>query len=225
MTSSKINMPEISVIICAYNHEKWIERCLRSLLHQSNIKPLDYEIILVDDCSNDNTKKILKNYKKFNNLKILFNKSNLGLPNSLNLAIQKSLGRYVVRVDSDDYVHRNFLFITKFFLDMNRNYQAVSVDYVKVDNDERLINTQINSSKKQIACGIMYRKECLIEIGLYNTKFKMREGHEINLRFKKKFKMARLELALYKYRIHDSNRTKEKNKLKKFDRMLKKKIK
>ena len=66
---------------------------------------------------------------------------------------------------------------------MNREYQAVAVDYIKVDNFEKVI-TKENCFKNEIACGVMYRKECLINIGLYNEKFRMREGHEINQRFK-----------------------------------------
>ena len=119
------------------------------------------------------------------NLRIHSNKKNIGLRKSLNKAIKLSKGRYVTRVDSDDYVQRNFLFLSKLFLDMNREYQAVAVDYIKVDNFETVLSKE-NCLKNEIACGIMYRKECLINIGLYNEKFKMREGHEINQRFKKK---------------------------------------
>ena len=70
----------------------------------------------------------------------------------------------------------------------------------------------------------MYRKECLINIGLYNEKFKMREGHEINQRFKKKFKIGRLELPLYKYRMHEKNRTKNLKRVSYFDKLLKVKM-
>ena len=64
----------------------------------------------------------------------------------------------------------------------------------------------------------MYRKECLINISLYNEKFKMREGHEINKGLKK-YKIGRLELPLYKYR-GTKNRTK--NLKVNFDKLLKK---
>ena len=65
--------PDISVIICSYNHGKWIERCLRSLLHQEFINQEEYEIILVDDKSTDYTKKVLKNFKN-ENLRFFENK-------------------------------------------------------------------------------------------------------------------------------------------------------
>ena len=221
MIKKNNQLPDITVVICTYNHEAWIERCIRSLLNQKFIKKDDFEIILIDDKSTDSTKKILQNFSDLENLRIHSNKKNIGLPKSLNKAIKLSKGRYVTRVDSDDYVQRNFLFLSKLFLDMNREYQAVAVDYIKVDNFETVLSKE-NCLKNEIACGIMYRKECLINIGLYNEKFKMREGHEINQRFKKKFKIGRLELPLYKYRMHEKNRTKNLKRVNYFDKLLKK---
>ena len=221
MIKKNNQLPDITVVVCTFNHGAWIERCIRSLLNQKFIKKDDFEIILIDDKSTDSTKKILKNFSDLENIKIHSNKKNIGLPKSLNKAIKLSKGRYVTRVDSDDYVQRNFLFLSKLFLDMNREYQAVAVDYIKVDNFETVLSKE-NCLKNEIACGIMYRKECLINIGLYNEKFKMREGHEINQRFKKKFKIGRLELPLYKYRMHKKNRTKNLKRVNYFDKLLKK---
>jgi glycosyltransferase involved in cell wall biosynthesis len=214
-----MNTYEISVIICNYNHEKWIERTIRSLLHQELINKEDFEIIIVDDCSNDNSKTILKKFDKFNNIQTIYNTKNIGLPASINKAIEKSYGRYIVRVDSDDYVSRKFLFFLKFFLEHNREYQGVACDYLIVNKNEEVIR-RAKSSVEEIACGIMFRRECLFDLGLYNTRFEMREGHEIMKRFKKKFKLAFLELPLYKYRQHSKNRTKDKNKLNYFDEIL-----
>ena len=210
--------PDVSIIVCTYNHGKWIERCLRSLINQDFIKQTEYEVLIVDDCSKDYTQKILKNFKK-ENFRFYKNKKNLGLPLSLNKAIKLSLGKYIVRVDSDDYVNRKFVYLCRLFLNLNREYQAVAVDYNLVDNDEVFIEKK-SSMKNQIACGIMFRKECLYDIGLYNPKFKMREGHEIIIRFEKKHKIGHLNLPLYKYRMHEKNRTKKISSLKIYDRKL-----
>ena len=215
----KKTISEISIIICCYNHEKWIERCLRSILHQKNIKDNEYEVIIVDDNSKDNSFQIIKKFK-FSNFVALKNKKNIGLPSSINKGISKAQGRYIVRVDSDDYVSRDFLYLLKLFLDLNREYQAVAVDYYKVNDKEQILE-KIDCFKKQIACGILFRKECLIDIGLYDKKFKMREGHELRKRFEKKFSIARLNIPLYKYRSHSNNRTQKKKVLKKYDKMLK----
>ena len=92
-------MYDISIIICSYKHDKWIERCLRSIFNQKLINKENFEIILVDDCSKDKTEKIIKQYKHYKNFKIIKNKKNLGLPRSLNIAMKKSSGRYLMRVD------------------------------------------------------------------------------------------------------------------------------
>ena len=215
----KISIPEISIIVCCYNHQKWIERCLRSILHQKYIKDSEYEVIIVDDNSTDKSYDIIKKFN-FLNFVILKNNKNIGLPLSINKGIKKAQGRYIVRVDSDDYVSRDFLYLTKLFLNLNREFQAVAVDYYKVNDKEQILE-KINCFKKQVACGILFRKECLIDIGLYDKKFKMREGHDLRIKFEKKFKIARLNIPLYKYRSHSDNRTKKKKLLKKYDNILK----
>ena len=88
MSNKKITIPEISIIICCYNHEKWIERCLRSILHQKNIKDNEYEVIIIDDNSSDNSFNIIKKFN-FNNFLTFKNKRNLGLSLSINKGIKK----------------------------------------------------------------------------------------------------------------------------------------
>ena len=182
-----MRLADVSIIICAYNHEKWIERCVRSLNNQILINKNDYEVIIVNDGSKDNTKKILKKLSDLEYLKIINNKKNIGLARSINKAIKISTGRYIVRVDSDDYVARNFIYLLKLFLDKNKEYQAVASDYYRVTSDEKVIDKN-NSLIHEIACGIMFRKEALIGIGMYDEKFSMREGHELKKRFLKNIK-------------------------------------
>ncbi len=215
--------PEISIIVCTYNHAKWIERCLRSLCHQDGMSSNDYEVILVDDNSSDNTNLIISNYLDVPNLRVIKNTRNLGLPSSINVGIKAARGRYIVRVDSDDYVARTFLSLMRLFLNYNRCYQAVAVDYILVDEFENEIR-KVSARDEFIACGIMYRKECIFEIGLYNEDFKMREGHELHNRFINNFKMGYLEFPLYRYRMHSLNRTKNQSSVEHFDQKLKKMI-
>lgn len=218
-----MKLVDVSVIVCTHNHEKWIERCVRSLDNQILLDKNNFEVIIVNDSSKDNTKKILKNLKKLSYLKIINNDKNIGLSKSINKAIKISTGRYIVRVDSDDYVARNFIYLLKLYLDKNKEYQAVASDYYRVSSDEKIIDKN-NCFKNEIACGIMFRKETLIGIGMYNETFSMREGHELKKRFTKKYKLGRVEFPIYKYRQHDDNRTRTKKKmLKIFDKKLKKK--
>ena len=97
--------PVVTVVIAAYNQEKYIGRCIRSVLNQKFDLP--YEIIVVNDGSIDKTKYALELFKE--EIVIINKKKNLGLPHSLNLAIKKAKSAYIVRVDSDDYVNENYL--------------------------------------------------------------------------------------------------------------------
>ena len=173
--------PKISIILSTYNEGYVIEKTLTSIFDNLT----DVEVIIVDDGSKDHTSSVISNLKEFAGIKIIKNKKNLGLPKSINIGIMAALGRYIVRVDSDDYVSRNFLYLSKLFLDKNREYQAVATDYYTVTDDEKIIK-KVNCFKEEIACGIMFRKEALFDIGLYNENFKMREGHELKKRFKKR---------------------------------------
>ena len=92
-------------------------------------------------------------------------------------------------------------------------------DYMTVDEFENAIE-KVNCQEREIACGVMFRKECLFDIGLYDESFKMREGHDLRRRFERKFRVARLEFPLYKYRIHGKNRTLNIEEVAKFDRQL-----
>ena len=214
---------KITVIVCAYNQGSWLTKCLKTLINQKKLFKKDYEIILVNDASEDSTDKVFKKFKHIKYLRYIKNKINLGLPKSINIAIKKSKGKFVVRVDADDFVDVNFLQLTRNFLENNPKYQAVAVDYFKVDEKNLLIK-KINCEKKEIACGVMFIKKRLYEIGLYNELFKMREGHELKKRFLKKFKIGRLPLPLYNYRQHKNNRTKNLKELNIFNKMMDKSI-
>ena len=97
---------KISVIVAAYNQEKFIGRCLRSLLNQS-INPSEFEIIVVNDGSTDRTSYALELFH--GSITVIENSVNLGLPAALNVGINHSSSEYLIRVDSDDYVNSNFL--------------------------------------------------------------------------------------------------------------------
>lgn len=97
-------MKKVSIIIPAYNADKWIGRCLESCIRQDYPK---LEIIVVNDGSTDRTLEVCNNYKKKNNNVIVINKENRGVSNSRNVGIKKSTGEYLLFVDADDYIDSN----------------------------------------------------------------------------------------------------------------------
>lgn len=221
-------MYKITVGISCYKQKQWLHRCLRSLANQT-IEKDKFEVIIVNDDPEESLEDICELFSNYLNLRLINNQENLGLPASLNKILRNSLGKYFVRVDSDDYVSGHFLYTLSNFLDLNSgprimnsdmNYQAVSCDYFKVDNTGRLISRH-SAEKEFIACGIMFTHESLSDIGFYNENFRMREGHEMIQRFVEKYKLYSLPMPLYKYRIHESNRTKNNNQVEIYDNMLK----
>ena len=206
----------ISVVIPVYNQEKYIERCLRSIIHQ-NIDDGLYNIVVVNDGSTDNSLKILKKYSEKINL-ISYEK-NIGLPGALNKGIQSCKSKYVIRLDSDDYVNNNFLNFLFSFISSNE-VDAVACDYLLVDENENVIDRK-NCDTYPIGCGIMFQYDHLINLGLYDERFLINEEIEFRNRFSKNYEIKRLEIPLYRYRQHDTNITKDKTK-KKYDNLLKK---
>lgn len=197
------NPKKITVIIPVFNREKYISRCLRSLLNQ-NLEKNFFEIIVINDGSTDKTKFVLDMYKE--DITIINNKKNLGLPKSLNKGIKKSRSTYIVRVDSDDYVNENFLKFLYLFLEENRDIDAVSCDYLLVD-DKEIVLSREDCFKKPIACGIMFRSKDLENIGLYDEDLILHEEKDLRIRFLKKYKIFQVKLPLYRYRRHDQNIT------------------
>lgn len=99
-------MPEISVIIPVYNMEKYLNRCVDSVLSQTFT---DIEIILVDDGSTDNSPEICDNYKEIDDRIIVIHKPNGGLSDARNAGLDVATGNYIGFVDSDDYIdHRMY---------------------------------------------------------------------------------------------------------------------
>ena len=217
--NSKEILPIISVIVPVYNQEKYISRCIRSLSSQSLDKDL-YEIIIINDGSSDNTSEIIKKFAKY--LKIISSKKNMGLPKSLNLGIKNALGKYVIRVDSDDYVNKDFLKLMLTFSQLNPEIDAFACDYYFVDDNERIIK-KANCLEEPIACGILFKIHHLIEVGLYDENFLINEEKDLRIRFKKKYNIERIALPLYRYRQHQNNLTKNKKQKNKFDFKLMKK--
>ena len=197
---------EISVLITAYNEQEHIGRCIRSLLDQSISRDI-FEIIVVNDGSTDLTSYALDVFGE--SIKVINNEKNLSLPASINKGIEAAQGEYIVRVDGDDYVNSEFLNFLYNYLIFNEYVDAVSCDYLCVDDSEQVISRE-NCDLQPIGCGIMFKRQNLFDIGLYDTEFKRHEDKELRLRFDKKYSVKRLEMPLYRYRQHKNNITNNK---------------
>lgn len=96
---------KISVIVAVYNTEKYLDRCIESLLNQTY---KNIELVIVEDCSTDSSRKLLKKYKGNKNIKVFYNRENRGLSYSRNYGLKKSTGDFIGYIDSDDYVEPDY---------------------------------------------------------------------------------------------------------------------
>src|SRR5574344_234876 len=117
-------MPKVSVIVPVYNVEKYIGKCLDSLVNQT-LK--DIEIIVVNDGSTDNSEEIIKEYKKNYNNIIYAKKENGGLSDARNFGLVYATGEYIAFVDSDDFVDKTI------YEKMYAKAKETESDYVECD--------------------------------------------------------------------------------------------
>jgi glycosyltransferase involved in cell wall biosynthesis len=144
------------------------------------------------------------------NVRILKHEKNLGLPSALNKAIRNAAGRYVVRVDSDDYVHSDFLKILKLKFSLSQNINAVACDYVVV-NEKEAHEIELSFIEKPIGCGIMFKKDLMISLGLYDERLRMGEEIDFLKRYLKQYELINIPLPLYRYTRHENNMTNNEN--------------
>jgi glycosyltransferase involved in cell wall biosynthesis len=214
-----MKLPLISVIIPVHNQQNYLGRCLRSILDQSLAKS-KYEIIVIDDGSTDNSKSIYNIF--LDNIILIKQKKNYGLPSALNKGIKCAKGRFLIRLDADDYVHHEYLKILSLFLSLNDDIDAVACDYLLVDSNEKVIEIK-NCMDYPIGCGIMFRQSHIVELGMYDEKQLIHEEKDLRTRFMKKYSIKRVELPLYRYRKHENNMTNNKELMRHYEKILLKK--
>lgn len=197
---------EISVVVTNYNYAKFIGRCIRSLLNQS--LPSEYfEVIVVDDGSTDESVEILKIFDE--RIRTITLDQNVGLGSASNIGIVSARGRYVVRVDSDDYVHPDFLKILLLgFEFFGKDVEAISTDYFLISPDGVILRYG-DAKKDPIACGIAFKIDAIESLGFYNPSLRIGEEIDLRNRFENEdFVIKHINLPLYKYVQHNSSLSK-----------------
>ena len=116
---------KFSFIVAAYNVEKYIHKCIKSLLTNSTN---DYEIIIVDDKSTDSTMNKINEFKSDKRIRIIKHSSNLGVSAARNTGIENAKGEWYIFIDGDDYISSNFLFNIKPHLDDTHNFYIYKIN-------------------------------------------------------------------------------------------------
>ena len=175
--------PDVSIIITNYNYEKYISRAIRSCINQKNV---NHEVIVIDDCSTDNSINVIRPFG--NQIRIIKTRENSGVAAASNAGVAAARGQFFIRVDADDYVNADMCYMMKAYLEANHDTFCVSCDYLMVDDLENVLERRY-AEKENISCGIMYRRDIFLQTGGYNDKMRHREEEELRKRLGHNYKI------------------------------------
>lgn len=215
-SQSTAGAPKISVVMPAYNAERYVGAAIDSILAQTLG---DFEFIIIDDCSTDATPRILAEAAAGDSrLRILHNETNQGVTKSLNRGLKEARGCYIARMDADDVSLPERFEKQAAFLDANPDHVFVAASYRMIDAEDRFIKTNIEATESwECAWMSMFRtpvnhptmmikRSVLSENGIsYETGYE----HAEDLRFIQHLlewgKGCALADILFNYRMHASN--------------------
>ena len=152
-------MEKISVIVPIYNVEKYLERCIESIINQTY---KNLEIILVDDGSPDNCGNICERYAQKDNRIIVIHKENGGLSDARNAGLKIATGEYISYIDSDDYIDNDmYEYMMK---EMSKENADIAICGTKVDFENGITKLKENKEKE-----ILNAKEALIKLNSFSS--------------------------------------------------------
>lgn len=201
---------KISIGIPFFNAECYLEGAIKSIIQQS-LK--DWELILVDDGSTDNSLDIARSFaQKDTRIRVISDGFNKKLPYRLNQIIKESKGEYIARMDADDLIHPDRLKIQLEFLENNKNFDLVSTGIISINDKNQIkgirkvdeVYSEFSEIKRHypiVHASILARKTWYSRNN-YNTKMPRSQDYELWCRAisKNDLKLAVLPEALYYYR-------------------------
>jgi len=205
-------MVDLSIIIINKNYLNFLKKCVNSCLNQ--VTNYQYEVILIDDGSTDGSVLFARKIK--DKKLTLFQTKNKGVEKAANKGFKKSNAKYLVRVDSDDYLHKNFVnTMLKEIIKSNTafvysNYYLIKSNKNKIDQIKLPIfkKKEIFQRGDFLATGTIYNKNIIKKMGYYNesTKNSGLENYELILKLiYNKYYGKRVNSFLFYYRRHVAN--------------------
>ena len=204
-------MVKVSVIVPTYNRASVIKRALQSIYNQTYN---DYEIIVVDDGSTDNTIEILEDERLRNpRLRYIRHKKNMGVSIARNTGIINSAGKYIAFLDSDDEWHREKLEEQVRIMNSNENiglvYTGSKIIYEGLNNEDIIpvfsgyIFNKLLERNFIAASSVMVPKGIFNEIGLFDERLKIMQDWDMWLRISKRYLIIPVKKVLIKYYVHE----------------------
>ena len=202
--------PQVTVVMSVYNTASFLRESIESILAQTFT---DFEFLIIDDCSTDSSREIIRSYSD-PRIRLFCNDKNLALIKSLNKGLQLARGDYIARHDSDDISLPLRLEKEVQFLEANKNvgllgsyFIAINeagdfLQYFRPPTDSDTLRRKL-LVKNSFAHGtVMFRKECIEKVGCFREELKHCEDYDLWLRVSQFFELANLPFYLYKWRLN-----------------------
>lgn len=216
--STKENNKLVSVLMSCYNAEKWLERSIRSILNQSFI---NWEFVIVDDGSTDNTWNILNLYSKKDERIKIYKKNNTGLADSLNYGLKRCNGFFIARLDSDDFSEPERLKIQYKFLENNPDvilcgsyhYEEITSSKKSAKNAVKKYPTSDMKLRKNLKTvskffshsSAMFKKSNAEKVGGYSKKYKKTQDFDFWLKLSTTGKISCIKKPLVTITKHNQS--------------------
>lgn len=211
-----VTLNKVSIIMPAYNSEKYISAAIESVLNQTY---KDFELIIIDDASTDSTYNIISSYmNQDSRIKVIKNSKNLNIGESLNKGVAAATSDLIARMDSDDICFENRIELQVKYLLANPHIAVVGSDILLIDEQGNDIHTRAyyytdNDIKKRMLRyspfahpSVMYRKKVFMEFSGYDSSKSPSEDIDLWFRIGTKHSFANIERPLIKYRyFHKSS--------------------
>lgn len=198
----------ISVVMPVYNTENFLREAIDSILNQTFS---DFEFIIIDDASTDGSISILKSYTD-PRIRLILKPVNTGYTESLNMGIKTAHGKYIARMDSDDFSEPHRFHTQLEFMDSHPDVVVCGSRY-KLLNSSAIIDLPIDNDEIKVALldncclahpTVMIRRDFLVENNfLYNKDMEPAEDFDLWTRIIVRGKMANIGEPLLQYREHD----------------------
>lgn len=209
-------MSMVSVVIPAYNAEEYLDEAIESVLNQTF---QDFEVIVIDDCSTDNTWPIIRNFaNKDSRVRAYLNTQNLGIAGNRNKGISLATGKYLAWQDADDIslpirLEKQYKFMESHpevgivggYIELFRGQKTVGIR--KYPTDDISLRGCIFRYSPIAQPAAMLRLEALRKVGQYNPKYLAAEDLDMTFRIGEYFKLANLDEIVLRYRESDTSAT------------------
>lgn len=194
-------LPRLTVYTCAYNAEEFVTKAMDSVLMQEGFK--NFEYILIDDCSTDRTMFRMARFKsKLPNVKLIRNQKNLGLASSSNIALKHARGKYIIRLDADDY----FVGHTA-CRELMSEIGARPVDAIYPANYYGSVNTVQQPEEQHHVGGAIFKTSALNHIK-FTDGIRGLEGVDIYARAREQLQIGYFSRPTFFYRQHSQSMSK-----------------